>query len=75
MGTRGSPDMYTLSPWAYGPHTSGVYIRQTTYAHGITIKYRKQGKIRWDKLLRFSWFSGVPRKFFREYVPRFNYTK
>ena len=34
MGTRGSPDIYTLSPRA-----SGVYIRQTTLAHGITIKY------------------------------------
>ena len=33
MGTRGSPDIYTLSP-----RTSGVYIRQTTLAHGITIK-------------------------------------
>ena len=33
MGTRGSPDIYTLSPRA-----SGVYIRQTTCAHGITIK-------------------------------------
>ena len=34
MCTRGSPDIYTLSPRA-----SGVYIRQTTRAHGITIKY------------------------------------
>ena len=33
MCTRGSPDIYTLSPRA-----SGVYIRQTTRAHGITIK-------------------------------------
>ena len=33
MCTRGSPDIYTLSPRALG-----VYIRQTTRAHGITIK-------------------------------------
>ena len=38
MGTRGSPDIYTLSPRACGPRASGVYIRQTTRAHGITIK-------------------------------------
>ena len=29
--------------------------------------YCKQRKILWVKLLRFSWFSGVLRKFFREY--------
>ena len=40
MGTRGSPDIYTLCPWACGPRASGVYIRQTTRAHGITITYR-----------------------------------
>ena len=34
MCTRDSPDIYTLGPWA-----SGVYIRQTMSAHGITIKY------------------------------------
>ena len=34
MCTRGLPDVYTLSPRA-----SGVYIRQTTRAHGITITY------------------------------------
>ena len=39
MCTRGSPDIYTLSPRACGPRASGVYIRQTTRAHGITIKY------------------------------------
>ena len=33
MGIHGLPDMYTLSP-----RDSGVYIRQTTNAHGITIK-------------------------------------
>ena len=38
MGTRGSPDIYTLSPRACGPRALGVYIRQTTRAHGITIK-------------------------------------
>ena len=32
MCIRGLPDMYTLSPRA-----SGVHIRQTTHAHGITI--------------------------------------
>ena len=31
MGTSGLPDIYTLSP-----RVSGVYIRQTTRAHGIT---------------------------------------
>ena len=34
MCTCGLPDIYTL-----GPRGSGVYIRQTTRAHGITIKY------------------------------------
>ena len=33
MCTRGLPDIYTL-----GPRALGVYIRQTTRAHGITIK-------------------------------------
>ena len=39
MCTRGSPDIYTFSPRACGPWASGVYIRQTTHAHGITIKH------------------------------------
>ena len=39
MCTRGLPDIYTLSPWDCGPRASGVYIRQTTRAHGITTKY------------------------------------
>ena len=39
MGTHGSPDIYILSPQACGPLASGVYIRQTTYAHDITIKF------------------------------------
>ena len=39
MCTRGLPDIYILSPRACGPRASGVYIRQTTRAHGITIKY------------------------------------
>ena len=38
MGTRGLPNIYTLSPQACGPRASGVYIRQTTRARGITIK-------------------------------------
>ena len=33
----------------------------------ITDAYRKRGKICWAKLSHFSWFSGVLRKFFREY--------
>ena len=37
MYTRGLPDIYTLSPRACGPRASGVYIRQTIRAHGITI--------------------------------------
>ena len=39
MCTRGSPDICTLGPRACGPRASGVYIRQTTRSHGITIKY------------------------------------
>ena len=39
MCTRGLPDIYTLSPRACGPRALGVYIRQTTRAHGITTKY------------------------------------
>ena len=38
MCPSGLPDIYTLSPWAYGPQALGTYIRQTTRAHGITIK-------------------------------------
>ena len=38
MGTSGLPDICTLSPRACGPRALGVYIRQTTRAHGITIK-------------------------------------
>ena len=38
MGTRGLPDIYTLSPRACGPQASGVYIRQTTLAHVTTIR-------------------------------------
>ena len=34
MGTSGLPDIYTQSPRA-----EGVYIRQTTRAHHITIMY------------------------------------
>ena len=37
MCTRGSPDIYTLGPRACGPQALGVYMRQTTRAHGITI--------------------------------------
>ena len=37
MCIRGLPNMYTLSPRACGPRASGVHIRQTTHAHGITI--------------------------------------
>ena len=37
MGTRGLPDIYTLSPRACGPHALGVYIRQATRAHVTTI--------------------------------------
>ena len=36
MGTRGLPDIYTLSPRACGPQALGVYIRQTTLAHVTT---------------------------------------
>ena len=39
MGTRGLPDIYTLSPRACGPRALGVYIRQTTRAHVTTIQY------------------------------------
>ena len=37
MGTSGLPDIYTRSLRAAGPRAEGVYIRQTTSAHGITI--------------------------------------
>ena len=41
MGTRGLPDIYTLSPRACGPRALGVYIRQTTRAHVTTIYCKK----------------------------------
>ena len=37
MGMSGLPDMYTRSPRV--PRASGVHIRQTTNAHGITVMY------------------------------------
>ena len=43
MGTRGSPHVYILSPWACGPRALGVYSRETTRAHGITIKHTVYG--------------------------------
>ena len=33
MGTRGLPDMHTLSPRACGPVPQDAHIRQTTRAH------------------------------------------
>ena len=39
MCTHGLPDIYSRSLRATGPQALGVYIRQTTRAHGITIKY------------------------------------
>ena len=39
MGTRGFPDIYTLSPRACGPRALSVYIRQTTRTHVTTIHY------------------------------------
>ena len=39
MGTHGLPDIYTLSPRVCGLQALGVYIRQTTRAHGIIIEY------------------------------------
>ena len=39
MYTSGLPGIYTLSPQDYSPQALGVYIRQTTRAHGIAIKY------------------------------------
>ena len=41
MGTCSLPDICALSPWAYGHWASGVYIRQTTFAHGITIYWNQ----------------------------------
>ena len=39
MCTRGSPDIHPQPSGLWrGPWASGVYIRQTTRAHGITIK-------------------------------------
>ena len=40
-------------------HGMKISLKNTAY-------YRKRGKINWAKLSRFSWFSGVPRKFFCE---------
>ena len=45
MGTSGLPDIYTRSLRAAGPRAEGVYIRQTTCAHGITIKCQTNKEI------------------------------
>ena len=37
MGTSGLPDIYTRSPTAARLRAEGVYIRQTTSAHGIYV--------------------------------------
>ena len=55
MCTRGLPDIYTLSPRA-----SGVYIRQTTRAHGITTKYTPEAQGPQARGLRV-YISGKPR--------------
>ena len=39
IGTSDLTDMYTRSSRAVGPMAEGVYIRQTTGAHGITTYY------------------------------------
>ena len=39
MGTSGLFDIYTRSLRAAGPRAEGVYVRQTTSAHGITNIY------------------------------------
>ena len=44
-------------------YTINDYITDSIYSI-----YRKRGKIHWAKLSRFSRFSRVPRKFFREYL-------
>ena len=54
MDTRGLPDIYTRSPRATGPRAEGVYIRQTTLAHDITIKYLPTLPIQSFKLAPFS---------------------
>ena len=36
MGTSSLPDIYTQSTPAIGARAKGVYIKQTTSAHGIT---------------------------------------
>ena len=36
-GTRGLPDMSTLSPRAHGPQASGIHIRQITHACVTTV--------------------------------------
>ena len=39
IGTRDLPDMYALSPRAYGPWALGIHIRQITRAYVTTITY------------------------------------
>ena len=39
MCIRDLPDMYALSPWAYGPQALGIHIRQILHAHVTTITY------------------------------------
>ena len=37
MGSHDLPDMYALSPRAYGPRALGIHIRQIPRAHVTTI--------------------------------------
>ena len=48
-----------ISQWVWCSCTCGF---------NVCYYYRKQRKICWAKFLHFSWFSGVPRKCFREYT-------
>ena len=63
-----------LCTYVYATVSGSVYSTAvTSYIYNplcisrLVTTYRKQGKICWAKLLHFSFFLGVTRKFFREY--------
>ena len=61
-------NVYTLASNGCYNYVSYTLIVQNTHLYNLTILtvsmgYRKQEKIYWAKLSRFSWFSRAPRKF------------
>ena len=73
LSNSNDKQMYMYYHSVYHTWSQGMKVRSEFQHCGWfnimlpVLSYRKWGKIRWAKLSCFSWFSGVPQKFFREY--------